>query len=212
MALLQGKGSRRPLSPRLIKSLPQTSLLTFSPRPCTPLMPCTPLTNPHYPSPGERHRAICQGRRLAPMPLEIDASPLEIEERSTGDGISRAAGDARPHHIQLPHPQESTRRTTHHTQPALQCRGGGPQGPVPPQSKATCTPGKAHAAGSWRWTRLLHVFISLPSRAHLSHNLPPTAHFPSSPAHITNSPALSRPLSLSPAIATHCQHTSTSPY
>lgn len=42
---------------------------------------------------GERHRAICQGRRLAPMPLEIDASPLEIEERSTGDGISRAAGE-----------------------------------------------------------------------------------------------------------------------
>ena len=27
--------------------------------------------------------------------------------------------------------------------PALQCRGGGPEGPVPPQSKAKCTPGTA---------------------------------------------------------------------
>eukprot|EP00964_Phaeocystis_antarctica_P093720 scaffold60554_cov72-Phaeocystis_antarctica.AAC.2 len=38
---------------------------------------------------------------------------------------------------------------------------------MPPQSKAICTPGKAYRAGSWRWARLLHGSISLPSCAHL---------------------------------------------
>lgn len=57
--------------------------------------------------------------------------------------------------------------------PALQCRGDGPQGPMPPQSKAICTPGKAYRAGSWRWARLLHGSISLPSCAQSPRAVPP---------------------------------------
>jgi len=62
----------------------------------------------------------------------------------------------------------SLAQPVHAHNPALQCREGGPQGPMPPQSKAICTPGKAYCAGSWRWARLLHGSISLPSCAHLT--------------------------------------------
>ena len=162
-------------------------------------MPCTPLTNPHYPSPGERHRAICQGRRLAPMPLEIDASPLEIEERSTGDGISRAAGDARPHHIQLPHPQESTRRTTHHTHSQRSnAAGAARKGPCPRSQKRHVLLGKhmQREAGDGHGSSMCSFPYHLaPISRTISRPLRP---HPPSPAHFPPSPGLSRPLPPSP--------------
>ena len=145
------------------------------------------------------HRALASPLHLSPARQTLYFDKALI----AGEGIL-STDQSSALQVAPPSPTHPTtqRCCTHVHTPALQCREGGPQGPMPLQSKAICTPGKAHAAGSWRYALpLLDGPISLPSRAHLP--TPPT--LLRSPA-CGGPPPLSTPLYLStPATPAHCE-------
>ena len=84
-------------------------------------------------------RWLLQCCRWRPRTYTCCLLPVERTRRA-------APRAARPHGFSTPQAHlkhASSQRTSASAPPALQCRGGGPEGPVPPQSKAKCTPGTA---------------------------------------------------------------------
>ena len=63
------------------------------------------------------------------------------------------------------HPARTARAPSIYTNQRSNAAGAARKGPCLRGQKRPCTPGRG-SAGSWRWARLLHGSISLPSRAH----------------------------------------------